>query len=286
MTKIGFIGIGVMGKGMVNNLIKSNYKLNVYNRTPEKAKQLTSIGAIFTSTIQECVRDVDYIITIVGMPSDVEEVYKDIFKYAKKGSVAIDMTTSSPTLAMDLYNKGLEKEISVLDAPVSGGDIGAQKGTLSIMVGGDKEVFNNSLPVLNAMGSNVVYMGKSGSGQHTKMANQIAIAGTIVAVNESIIYAQKMGLDQKTLLSAISNGAAGSWQMINNGPKIIDKDDKPGFFIKHFIKDMKIAKNEADEKGLDLEILNKVLKQYEELEENGYGELGTQAIYKYFDINK
>ncbi len=286
MTKIGFIGIGVMGKGMVINLIKNNYKVNVYNRTPEKAKQLTSIGAIFTSTIQECVRDVDYIITIVGMPSDVEEVYKDIFKYAKKGSVAIDMTTSSPTLAMDLYNKGLEKEISVLDAPVSGGDIGAQKGTLSIMVGGDKEVFNNSLPVLNAMGSNVVYMGKSGSGQHTKMANQIAIAGTIVAVNESIIYAQKMGLDQKTLLSAISNGAAGSWQMINNGPKIIDKDDKPGFFIKHFIKDMKIAKNEADEKGLDLEILNKVLKQYEELEENGYGELGTQAIYKYFDINK
>lgn len=286
MTKIGFIGIGVMGKGMVINLIKNNYKVNVYNRTPEKAKQLTSIGAIFTSTIQECVRDVDYIITIVGMPSDVEEVYKDIFKYAKKGSVAIDMTTSSPTLAMDLYNKGLEKEISVLDAPVSGGDIGAQKGTLSIMVGGDKEVFNNSLPVLNAMGSNVVYMGKSGSCQHTKMANQIAIAGTIVAVNESIIYAQKMGLDQKTLLSAISNGAAGSWQMINNGPKIIDKDDKPGFFIKHFIKDMKIAKNEADEKGLDLEILNKVLKQYEELEENGYGELGTQAIYKYFDINK
>ena len=286
MNKIGFIGTGVMGKGMINNLIKNNYKVNVFNRTPEKAKALTSIGAIFTSTIQECVRDVDYIITIVGMPSDVEEVYKDIFKYAKKGSVAIDMTTSSPTLAMDLYNKGLEKEISVLDAPVSGGDIGAQKGTLSIMVGGDKEVFNNSLPVLNAMGSNVVYMGKSGSGQHTKMANQIAIAGTIVAVNESIIYAQKMGLDQKTLLSAISNGAAGSWQMINNGPKIIDKDDKPGFFIKHFIKDMKIAKNEADEKGLDLEILNKVLKQYEELEENGYGELGTQAIYKYFDINK
>ena len=134
MTKIGFIGIGVMGKGMVINLIKNNYKVNVYNRTPEKAKQLTSIGAIFTSTIQECVRDVDYIITIVGMPSDVEEVYKVIFKYAKKGSVAIDMTTSSPTLAMDLYNKGLEKEISVLDAPVSGGDIGAQKGTLSIMV--------------------------------------------------------------------------------------------------------------------------------------------------------
>ncbi len=286
MVKIGFIGTGVMGRGMVNNLIKHDFKVNVYNRTPDKAKQLTSIGAIFTSTIKECIKDVDYIITIVGMPSDVKEVYKEIFMYAKKNCIAIDMTTSSPTLAMDLYNKGLEKEISVLDAPVSGGDIGAQKGTLSIMVGGDKEVFNNSLPVLNAMGSNVVYMGKSGSGQHTKMANQIAIAGTIVAVNESIIYAQKMGLDQKTLLSAISNGAAGSWQMINNGPKIIDKDDKPGFFIKHFIKDMKIAKNEADEKGLDLEILNKVLKQYEELEENGYGELGTQAIYKYFDINK
>jgi 3-hydroxyisobutyrate dehydrogenase/2-hydroxy-3-oxopropionate reductase len=284
MSKIGFIGTGVMGSAMINNLIKNNYQVNVYNRTPEKAKALTSIGAIFTSTIEECVKDVDYIITIVGMPNDVKEVYDEIFKYAKKGSIAVDMTTSSPSLAKEIFEKGKEKGIDVLDAPVSGGDIGAQKGTLSIMVGGEKEVFDKVVPIFKSMGTNINYMGKAGSGQHTKMANQIAIAGTIAAVNESIKYAKEMGLDLNEVLNAIASGAAGSWQLSNNGPKIINQDNDPGFFIKHFIKDMKIADEEALNNNLELEILQKVLKQYELLEEKGYGDLGTQAIYKYFDI--
>ncbi|MGB4614094.1 MAG: NAD(P)-dependent oxidoreductase [Erysipelotrichaceae bacterium] len=284
MSKIGFIGTGVMGSAMINNLIKNNYQVNVYNRTPEKAKALTSIGAIFTSTIEECVKDVDYIITIVGMPNDVKEVYDEIFKYAKKGSIAIDMTTSSPSLAKEIFEKGKEKGIDVLDAPVSGGDIGAQKGTLSIMVGGEKEAFDKLVPIFKSMGTNINYMGKAGSGQHTKMANQIAIAGTIAAVNESIKYAKEMGLDLNEVLNAIASGAAGSWQLSNNGPKIINQDNDPGFFIKHFIKDMKIADEEALNNNLELEILQKVLKQYELLEEKGYGDLGTQAIYKYFDI--
>lgn len=284
MSKIGFIGTGVMGSAMINNLIKNNYQVNVYNRTPEKAKALTSIGAIFTSTIEECVKDVDYIITIVGMPNDVKEVYDEIFKYAKKGSIAIDMTTSSPSLAKEIFEKGKEKGIDVLDAPVSGGDIGAQKGTLSIMVGGEKEAFDKLVPIFKSMGTNINYMGKAGSGQHTKMANQIAIAGTIAAVNESIKYAKEMGLDLNEVLNAIASGAAGSWQLSNNGPKIINQDNDPGFFIKHFIKDMKIADEEAINNNLELEILQKVLKQYELLEEKGYGDLGTQAIYKYFDI--
>ncbi|MDI9519248.1 MAG: NAD(P)-dependent oxidoreductase [Bacillota bacterium] len=284
MSKIGFIGTGVMGSAMINNLIKNNYQVNVYNRTPEKAKALTSIGAIFTSTIEECVKDVDYIITIVGMPNDVKEVYDEIFKYAKKGSIAVDMTTSSPSLAKEIFEKGKEKGIDVLDAPVSGGDIGAQKGTLSIMVGGEKEVFDKVVPIFKSMGTNINYMGKAGSGQHTKMANQIAIAGTIAAVNESIKYAKEMGLDLNEVLNAIASGAAGSWQLSNNGPKIINQDNDPGFFIKHFIKDMKIADEEALNNNLELEILQKVLKQYELLEEKGYGDLGTQAIYKYFEL--
>ena len=284
MSKIGFIGTGVMGSAMINNLIKNNYQVNVYNRTPEKAKALTSIGAIFTSTIEECVKDVDYIITIVGMPNDVKEVYDEIFKYAKKGSIAIDMTTSSPSLAKEIFEKGKEKGIDVLDAPVSGGDIGAQKGTLSIMVGGEKEAFDKLVPIFKSMGTNINYMGKAGSGQHTKMANQIAIAGTIAAVNESIKYAKEMGLDLNEVLNAIASGAAGSWQLSNNGPKIINQDNDPGFFIKHFIKDMKIADEEALNNNLELEILQKVLKQYELLEEKGYGDLGTQAIYKYFEL--
>lgn len=284
MSKIGFIGTGVMGSAMINNLIKNNYQVNVYNRTAKKAQALTSIGAVFTSTIEECVKDVDYIITIVGMPNDVKEVYDEIFKYAKKGSIAVDMTTSSPSLAKEIFEKGKEKGIDVLDAPVSGGDIGAQKGTLSIMVGGEKEAFDKLVPIFKSMGTNINYMGKAGSGQHTKMANQIAIAGTIAAVNESIKYAKEMGLDLNEVLNAIASGAAGSWQLSNNGPKIINQDNDPGFFIKHFIKDMKIADEEALNNNLELEILQKVLKQYELLEEKGYGDLGTQAIYKYFDI--
>ncbi|NLC97123.1 MAG: NAD(P)-dependent oxidoreductase [Erysipelotrichaceae bacterium] len=284
MKKIGFIGTGVMGSSMVKNLLKNGFEVNVFNRTASKAKALEEYGAIFCESIETCVNDVDVIISIVGMPKDVEQVYDLIFKYAKKGSICIDMSTSSPSLAIKLYEEGLKKNMGILDAPVSGGDIGAKNATLSIMVGGLKETYEKVLPILECMGTNIIYMGKPGSGQHTKMANQIAIAGTIAAVNESLKYALEMDLDLNEVLNAISNGAAGSWQMSNNGKKMIEKDDSPGFYIKHFIKDMDIANNEAINKNLDLSILDIVLKQYKLLQENGYEDLGTQAIYKYFEL--
>ena len=199
-----------------------------------------------------------------------------IFKYAKEGTYLIDMTTSSPLLAKKIYDLG--KKFNVLDAPVSGGDIGAKNATLSIMVGGDKKDFDSMYSLFECLGKNIIYLGEIGSGQNCKACNQIAIAGTVAAVAESIIYAKKVGLDTKTVLDAISKGAAGSWQMQNNGYKMIEKDYEPGFFNKHFIKDMKIAKEVMDEKGEELPILNKVLEMYEELAKDGFEDMGTQSI--------
>lgn len=281
--KIGFIGTGVMGSGMVRNLLKNGYSVNVYNRTAEKAQKLVSDGAVFTSTIEECVKDADVVITIVGMPYDVEECYEQIFRYLPAGKIAIDMTTSSPSLAEKLFAEGQKVGIHVLDAPVSGGDIGAANGTLSIMVGGEKEIFDQVTPVFMAMGKTLNYIGPAGNGQHTKMANQILVAGTTAAVNEALAYVNAMGLDANTVLSAVTAGAAGSWQLTNNGPKIARKDDSPGFFIKHFIKDMGLALNEAESKGLVLEVLKEVKRQYDEMSEKGYDELGHQAIYKRYE---
>lgn len=282
MKKIGFIGTGVMGASMVRNLLKNGFDVCVYNRTYDKAKALENDGATCCKTIEECVCDVDAVITIVGLPSDVKEVYNQIFTYAKPGTIAIDMTTSSPTLAQELAKQGKEKNIHILDAPVSGGDIGAKNGTLSIMVGGDKEVFDTCTPYFEAMGKNIIYCGSHGMGQHTKMANQIAIAGAVTGVAEAIIYANKMGLDQNTMLNAISSGAAGSWQMSNNGPKMISHDTAPGFFIKHFVKDMNIALDCATKNNLELPILSLVQSMYQDMINQGDEDLGTQAIYEYY----
>lgn len=281
--RLGFIGTGVMGASMVRNLLKAGFEVNVYNRSPEKAKALVKDGAQFCANIAECIKDVDGVITIVGMPSDVKEVYQAIFKGLKPNSFAIDMTTSSPSLAQELYDEGKKLGIHILDAPVSGGDIGAKNGTLSIMVGGDEEVFLQCRPIFEAMGKTINYIGAAGFGQHTKMVNQILVAGNTVALNEALAYSQKMGLDPETVLKAVSAGAAGSWQLNNNGPKIIKHDDSPGFFIKHFIKDMRLANEEALAKGLKLEVLQEVLAQYEELAAEGLENLGTQALYKRYD---
>lgn len=281
--RLGFIGTGVMGASMVRNLLKAGFEVKVYNRSPEKAKSLVKDGAQFCANIAECIKDVDGVITIVGMPSDVKEVYQAIFKGLKPDSFAIDMTTSSPSLAQELYDEGKKLGIHVLDAPVSGGDIGAKNGTLSIMVGGDEEVFLQCRPIFEAMGKTINYIGAAGFGQHTKMVNQILVAGNTVALNEALAYSQKMGLDPETVLKAVSAGAAGSWQLNNNGPKIIKHDDSPGFFIKHFIKDMRLANEEALAKGLKLEVLQEVLAQYEELAAEGLENLGTQALYKRYD---
>lgn len=280
--RIGFIGTGVMGASMVKNLLKNGYEVNVYNRTPSKAKALEEFGAHFTESIKDCVSDADIAITIVGMPEDVRECYEEILKYLK-GHIAIDMTTSSPSLAKEIYHKDKELGISVLDAPVSGGDTGAKNGTLSIMVGGDLDTFNECMPVFEAMGKTINYIGETGSGQHTKMANQILIAGTIGAVAEALTYARYMNLDERKVFEAIANGAAGSWQLSNNGLKMLNHDDNPGFFIKHFIKDMKLADDEATNKNLNLEVLKTVLEEYKKLQDEGYEDLGTQALYKLYD---
>lgn len=285
MKKIGFVGTGVMGRSMVLNLIKHGYELSVYNRTKSKAEACIAAGAKWCDTVVECAKDKDVVITIVGFPKDVEEVYfgeNGILNAAKKGAYVIDMTTTSPMLSEKIYKAAAEKDIYALDAPVSGGDTGAKNGTLAIMVGGDKAAFDECMPVFEAMGTNIRYEGKAGNGQHVKMANQIAIAGAVSGVAEAVRYAMAMGVDVDTMLDTISNGAAGSWQMSNNGPKMAKEDYAPGFYIKHFIKDMKIAIECAETKGVTLDVLKQVCDEYVQLENNGKGELGTQAIIEYY----
>ena len=285
MKKIGFVGTGVMGSSMVLNLIKHGYELSVYNRTKSKADACIAAGAKWCDTVAECAKDKDVVITIVGFPKDVEEVYfgeNGILNAAKKGAYVIDMTTTSPMLSEKIYKAAAEKGIYALDAPVSGGDTGAKNGTLAIMVGGDKAAFDECMPVFEAMGTNIRYEGKAGNGQHVKMANQIAIAGAVSGVAEAVRYAMAMGVDVDTMLDTISNGAAGSWQMSNNGPKMAKEDYAPGFYIKHFIKDMKIAIECAETKGVTLDVLKQVCDEYVQLENNGKGELGTQAIIEYY----
>jgi len=286
LKKIGFIGIGVMGGSMAQNLMKNGFELYIYSRTKSKAQEVIDAGAIWCDSVKECVLNCEAVITMVGYPKDVEEVYfgqDGILNSAKPGTYLIDMTTTSPKLSKKIYQAACSKNLYALDAPVTGGDVGAKNGTLTIMVGGDKEAFDKCLPIFKAMGTNIVYQGEAGLGQHAKMANQIALSGIIASLCESIIYAQSVGLDVQTMLKAISGGAAGSWQMANMAPRIIQGDYKPGFYIKHFIKDMEIAKEESQAANLDLCILKDVLKLYKNLDENNMGNLGTQALIKYYE---
>ena len=286
MKKIGFIGVGIMGKSMVRNLMKAGFELHIYARTKAKVEDVISEGAAFHESIRECVADADAVITIVGFPQDVEEVYFDpqnILESAKEGAYLIDMTTTSPMLAEKIYKEGTEKGYHVLDAPVTGGDIGAKKGTLSILVGGKKEDFDACRPLFEAMGTNINYQGEAGCGQHAKLANQIIIAGTLSGVCEALTYAKAKGLDLQTVLDSLSTGAAGSTQLSTFGPKILAEDFAPGFFLKHFVKDMKLALMEANRSDLSLEVLSQVLANYEELEAEGYGEFGTQALMKHYE---
>lgn len=286
MKKIGFIGVGVMGKSMVRNLMKNGYEVSIYSRTKEKTLDVIEEGAKWCDNIKSCVKDKNVVITIVGYPKDVEEVYfgeEGIIENSKEGAILIDMTTTSPKLSIRIYEESKKKNKHSLDAPVSGGDVGAKNATLSIMVGGDKEVFEKCEDIFNSMGTNIIYEGKAGSGQHTKMANQIALAGAISGVCEAISYAKGVGLDVQTMLDSISKGAAGSWQMTNMAPKMLEEDFKPGFYIKHFIKDMKLAKEESEDVSLNLGILNEVLNMYTKLSDENLGDLGTQALIKYYE---
>lgn len=287
---IAFIGTGVMGYSMASHLAKKGHTIYAYNRTKEKAARFVQEqGGIFCETISECVKNADAVITIVGMPYDVEEVYLSqggILENAKKGIFAIDMTTSSPSLAEKIYEKGKEYSISVLDAPVSGGDSGAKNATLSIMVGGDEDTFNKAKPLFEAMGKNIVYMGKAGNGQHTKAANQIAVAGATAAMTEAIVYAEKVGLVPEQMLAAIGAGAAGSWQISNMAPRVLKEDFAPGFFVKHFIKDMKIVLDEMEKRDGSLIMLSSVLDMYQKMQKNGLENDGTQALIKIYKGDK
>lgn len=286
MKKIGFIGVGVMGKSMVRNLMNHGFEVSIYARNREKVEDVLLEGAIWCETIAVCAKGKDAVITIVGYPQDVEEVYfgeTGIIRNASRGTYLIDMTTTSPKLSVRIYEESKNVGLKALDAPVSGGDIGAKNGSLSIMVGGEKDDFIACQDIFGAMGTTIVYEGKAGNGQHTKMANQIAIAGTIAGVCEAMAYAENAGLDIQTMLDSISKGAAGSWQMSNMAPRMLQEDFAPGFFIKHMIKDLDIAVKEAASRKLELGVLEQVLSMYQKLESEGKGDLGTQALCQYFE---
>ena len=285
MEQIGFIGVGIMGKSMVRNLMKAGFELHIYARTKSKVEDVIGEGAIFHDSIAECAAARDAVITIVGFPEDVEEVFfneGNILDSASAGTYLIDMTTTSPKLAQRIASEGAQRGFHVLDAPVTGGDTGARDATLSILVGGEEEDFNACHPLFKAMGTNINHFGPAGAGQHCKLANQIMIAGSLSGVVEAFAYAEKQGLDLSLVMKALSTGAAGSKQLDAFGPKIIADDYNPGFFLKHLVKDLRLAKEEGLAVGLDLEMLETVLGEYEDLLSKGYGDLGTQGLMKRF----
>jgi len=282
---VGFIGTGVMGKSMAFHILQAGFPLVVYTRTKEKAAELLEAGAKWAESPKELAEKADVIISIVGYPKDVEEIYlgeNGVITNGKEGTYIIDMTTSKPSLAKKLFIEGKKKGMKVLDAPVSGGDIGAKNASLAIMVGGEENDFNDVKSLLETMGKNIVYQGPAGSGQHTKMCNQIVIASNMVGVCEAIVYAEKAGLEPDKVLQSISTGAASSWSLSNLAPRILNEDFSPGFFIKHFIKDMQIALEEAKEMDMETPGLSLSKSMYERLNEQGEGDSGTQALYKYW----
>jgi len=286
MAKLGWIGTGVMGKNMCANLIEAGHSLTVYNRTKERARELLEAGAHWAETPAAVAAESEITFSIVGYPADVEEVYlgeKGIFAGAKQGSIAVDMTTSEPSLAERLADEGKKRGIAVLDAPVSGGDIGARDGKLAIMVGGEKEAFEKLLPYFEVLGENIARMGGPGKGQHTKMSNQILIATTMIGTVESLLYAWRAGMDMNEVIDVIGKGAAGSWSINNLGRRIAKGNFDPGFFIKHFIKDLGIALQEAKRMKLSLPGLSLAHQFYLAASACGYDELGTQGLYKVFE---
>lgn len=280
--KIGFIGTGVMGAAIIKNLMAAGHKLTVFNRTKTKAEPLIATGATWAPTPREVAAQSDIVFTMVGFPQDVEQVYfekEGIFAGLTEGATAIDMTTSQPSLAAKLATYGNEHGVNVLDAPVSGGDIGAKQGSLTIMVGGDEETYNKVLPLFKAIGKKANYFGSAGAGQHAKMANQIMIAGTMTGLTEMLLYTRKAGLNEKKILETLSSGGADNWSMDNYVPRILKNDYTPGFFARHFLKDLRIALAEADQMGLDLRATNEAKRLYEIMVDvKGLGAQGTQGL--------
>ena len=282
---IGFIGLGVMGRSMAKHILDAGYKMSVFTRTKSSADAIVAAGASWCDSPAQVAALSDVLITIVGYPHDVEAIYLGdggIVTAAKDQAILIDMTTSSPELAQRIAAAAVKRGCAALDAPVSGGDVGAQEARLSIMVGGDADTFAACLPLLEVMGKNIVHQGPAGAGQHCKMANQIAIAAGMLGVCEAMAYAKKAGLDQETVLSSIGGGAAASWSLNNLGPRMIAGNFDPGFFVKHFIKDMGIAADSAKALNLDAQGLFLALKRYQDLAEQGHHNDGTQALYKLY----
>jgi 3-hydroxyisobutyrate dehydrogenase len=286
IKNIGWIGTGVMGRSMCLHLIKGGYSAFVYNRTKSKAQDLLDAGAEWCENPVEVAGNSDCVFTIVGYPADVEEVIlgaDGALSAMKDGSILVEMTTSEPTLAKRIFEKAKAGKISALDAPVSGGDVGARSGKLAIMVGGERAVFDEVMPLFKLMGENIAYMGPAGAGQHTKMCNQIHIATTMIGVVECLLYAYKAGVDLEDMIAVVGSGAAASWSLNNYGPRIAKGNFDPGFFVKHFVKDMDIALKEARRMKLSLPGLALAHQFYVSAMAIGLEDMGTHSLYKLFE---
>lgn len=280
-TRIGWIGTGVMGRWMCHHCMEKGYKATVYTRSKEKAKPLTDAGADWAETPKAVAEKSDVIFAIVGFPPDVREVFlgpQGALAGSKSGNVLVDMTTSDPSLAAEIHAAAKGKGVGSVDAPVSGGDVGAKNAALSIMVGGDKDVVEAVKPLLECMGKTIVHQGPAGAGQHTKMVNQVLIASNMIGVCEALLYGYKAGLDLPTVLQSVGGGAAASWSLNNLGPRIIDRNFEPGFFVEHFIKDMGIALDEAKRMGIVLPGLALANQLYLAVKAQGWGRKGTHAL--------
>jgi 3-hydroxyisobutyrate dehydrogenase len=280
-TRIGWIGTGVMGKSMCGHLIAAGFPTTVYSRTREKAEALLAAGASWAATPAEVAERSDVVFTMVGFPQDVRDVYfseTGVLKGARRGALLIDMTTTEPTLAREIHARAVARGCGAVDAPVSGGDVGARNQTLSIMVGGDNDAVARAMPLFQILGKNIVHQGGPGAGQHTKMCNQIVIAGTMIGVCESLVYAYRAKLNPESMLESIRSGAAGCWTLENLAPRVLKGNFEPGFIVEHFIKDMGIALSEAQQMGLAMPGLALVHQLYLALKAQGHGRRGTQAL--------
>ena len=282
-AKVGWIGTGVMGRSMCGHLLKAGCAVSIYTRTKDKAAELLDQGAAWCPTPRETALASDFIFTMVGFPSDVRQVYLEadgILAGARPGAVVCDMTTSEPSLAVRIAEEAGRKFVASLDAPVSGGDVGAREAKLAIMVGGDRSTFDTVMPLFQKMGETISLMGGPGAGQHTKMANQIVIAGNMIGMVEALLYTQRAGLGMDAMIDIVGKGAAASWSLNNLGRRIARGDFNPGFFIKHFVKDMGIALQEARQMKLALPGLALVNQFYISAQACGMENLGTQGLYK------
>ena len=288
-TEVGWIGLGVMGASMAGHLVKQGCSLLVHSRTRSKAAQLIQMGTEWIDSPSEVAGNVDYLFTMLGYPEDVEEVYfgrAGIFSNLSRGTTLIDMTTSTPELSQKISVYASERGCFSLDAPVSGGDIGAREARLAIMCGGNQQAYDKTLPLFQIMGKTINYFGESGSGQRTKMSNQILIASTMIGTVESLLYAEKANLDLNQVIEMIGQGAAGCWSLNHLGPRMLNQDWEPGFYVKHFVKDMGIALNDAKKMGIRLQGLELAHQFYKKVSQSGYEEQGTQVLLKVLkDLN-